>query len=69
MVAVVWGNHVVYQKLTRAQIAAAPRLDTHGSQREPIKKKGKELLIDGAVIGEPLDTPDGVIYPIDKVLQ
>lgn len=69
MVAVVWGNHVVRRKLTRAQIAKEVRLDTHGSQREPITKKGKRLLIDGAVIGEPIETADGVIYPIDKVLQ
>jgi len=61
-------NHVVSEKLSRADIAKQKLLKTKGSSREDVKKKGTKLLVGGGAIGEPIDTGDGLIYPIDKFL-
>lgn len=62
-------NHVVHEKLSRADIAKQKLLKTNGSRRKDVKKKGTKLLVGGGAIGDPIDTGDGLIYPIDKFLQ
>ena len=62
-------NHVVHEKLSRADIAKLEVLQTRNSPRKRVRKKGKKLLVGDGVIGEPIDTGDGLIYPIDTFLR
>ncbi len=64
MVVVSLHAHVVHEKLTRKQLDHEVRIKSY-----KFSKKGKQLLLGHSVVGEPIDTGDGIIYPIDRLLE
>ena len=50
-------------------VAKLEVLQTRNFPRKRVGKKGKKLLVGDGVIGEPIDTGDGLIYPIDTFLR
>lgn len=68
MAKVIWRAHVVPTKLTSAQVAKSQRVNTRRGPKW-IREEDGQLTIGGAVIGKPTVTANGVIYPIDRVIQ